>query len=166
MSRIHIGHHFYGAGNLGDDLMLAGFLRAWSAFGGATPLTCATPFDRAGQERRFPQVAWLPYDHETREQAIRECSVWLGLGGPAFETISGPWMMEHLEVELELCRRHGKPMFFLCVGVSNPEALADPRARRAGLRRARLDARRVGSPQPLRGGPGRSGHVRRRLRSG
>ena len=26
--RIHLGHHFYGAGNLGDDLMLEGFLRA------------------------------------------------------------------------------------------------------------------------------------------
>ena len=24
--RIHLGHHFYGAGNLGDDFMLAGFL--------------------------------------------------------------------------------------------------------------------------------------------
>ena len=28
MKRIHLGHHFYGAGNLGDDFMLAGFLAA------------------------------------------------------------------------------------------------------------------------------------------
>jgi hypothetical protein len=28
VKRIHLGHHFYGAGNLGDDFMLAGFLAA------------------------------------------------------------------------------------------------------------------------------------------
>lgn len=125
--KIHIGHHFYGAGNLGDDLMMAGFLQAWDQWDKRGTLACAIPFDRMAQQQRFPQVTWLPYDLETRTRAIRDCSVWLGLGGPAFETDSGTWMLEHMAVELELCQRFHKPMFFLCVGVSNREALDDPR---------------------------------------
>ena len=31
VSRVHIGHHFYGTGNIGDDLMMAGFLEALAA---------------------------------------------------------------------------------------------------------------------------------------
>jgi polysaccharide pyruvyl transferase WcaK-like protein len=124
--RIHIGHHFYGAGNFGDDLMMAGFLRAWTEWGSPGDLTCSIPFDRDCQQRRFPQVAWLPYDAAAREHAIRHCTVWLGLGGPAFETESGPWMLEHQKLEIELCRRYRKPMFFLCVGVSNRESLDEP----------------------------------------
>ncbi len=128
MMRIHIGHHFYGAGNFGDDLIMAGFLQAWGQWGNPGALTCSIPFDRVSQQRRFPQVAWLPYDLETRTEAIRHCSIWLGVGGPAFETDSGSWMLEHLAVELELCQRFHKPMFFLCVGVSNREALEDARS--------------------------------------
>lgn len=128
-TRVHIGHHFYGAGNVGDDLMMAAFLHAWRSWGSPAQLSCCTPFDRTAQERRFPDIAWLPYDPAARAHAVRNCTVWLGLGGPAFETDSGEWMLEHLEAERLLCRKHGKPMFFLCVGVSNRDALKDPRAR-------------------------------------
>ena len=41
---IHIGHVFFGSGNFGDDLVLAGFL---TGIAEATPdleLTCATLF--------------------------------------------------------------------------------------------------------------------------
>lgn len=127
--RVHIGHHFYGAGNFGDDLMLAGFLQTWRQRGMQATLTCSTPFDRLAQQRRFPEVSWLPYDLEARTHAIRHCTVWLGLGGPAFETVSGDWMLEHLETDRRLCERFGKPMYLLCAGVSNREALLDPRAR-------------------------------------
>lgn len=128
MPRIHVGHPFYGAGNLGDDLMIAGFRRAWKQWGGKWQLSCAIPFDRASQQRRFPEIAWLPWDRPAREDAIRHCDVWLGLGGPAFGNLDSSWLIEQLNQEREMCRRFGKPMFFLCVGVSNKEALNDPRA--------------------------------------
>lgn len=129
--RIHIGHHFYGAGNFGDDLMIAGFLQAAAAAGVRAHWTCATPFDRAAQRRRFPEIAWLPYDEATRVEAVRSCDLWLGLGGPAFETDSGSWMAEHLAVETTLCERFRKSMYFLCVGCSNRDALNDTRIRAA-----------------------------------
>ena len=53
--RLHVGHHFYGAGNLGDDLMLAGLLAAAAErFGlsSAPQFTCCIPFDPAPQRLR------------------------------------------------------------------------------------------------------------------
>jgi ADP-heptose:LPS heptosyltransferase/polysaccharide pyruvyl transferase WcaK-like protein len=127
--RIHIGHHFYGCGNLGDDLMLAGFLTALREAEWTGKLTCATPFDPASQRRRFPEVAWLPYDRRHREEAIRRCDVWLGLGDTPFQSEVGTWFLDHLAEELELCRRHGKPMFFLGVGCGDPAAVTHPTTR-------------------------------------
>ncbi len=129
--RIHLGHTFHGAGNVGDDLMIAGFLRAWAAFGDGASLTCASPFDRASQQLRFPQITWLPGDEDARELAVRGCDVWVATGGPAFQTTDGPWLLDQLAFDVELCRRHKKPMFFLCVGASNRAAALDPRARPA-----------------------------------
>lgn len=124
--KIYLGHHFYGAGNLGDDLMMAGFTRAWRERGLTAELTCATPFDRVALKARFPEIDWLPYDLQTRMQAIRNCTIWVGVGGPAFEADSGDWLVEHIAVELELCQRFRKPMFYLCAGVSNWRALEAP----------------------------------------
>src|SRR5262245_9671031 len=124
MATIHIGHHFFGAGNFGDDLMLQGFLDACA--GREDTFTCCMPF--GSQHRRFPRVEWRSYEAAAREQSVRDCDVWLGLGGTPFQSDSGPWFLEHLAEELELCRRFRKPMYFLGVGVGNREALADPRA--------------------------------------
>ena len=128
MIRLHIGHHFFGAGNAGDDLMLAGYLRMAGRASVPSRMTCCIPFDRAGQERRFPEVRWLPYTPDNRETCIRECDAWLGLGGSPFQTDSGPWSFDHLAGELELCRGFGKPMFFLGVGVNDEAALGRPEA--------------------------------------
>ena len=54
---LHIGHTFFGAGNIGDDLVLAGFLDGISGAPGLR-LTCGTRYDIASQRRRFPQIEW------------------------------------------------------------------------------------------------------------
>jgi polysaccharide pyruvyl transferase WcaK-like protein len=126
---IHIGHHFFGSGNFGDDLMLAGFLRSLGAVRDSLRLTCCTPFDRASQQMRFPEIEWLEYTPGLREEMISSCDCWLGLGDTPFQTDVGRWFLEHLGHELVLCRRFGKPMFFLGVGLNNPEALDDPVSR-------------------------------------
>jgi ADP-heptose:LPS heptosyltransferase len=126
---VHLGHPFYGAGNLGDDLTLAGFLGAVRRYGGRFRFTCATPFDPAPQRLRFPEVEWLPYDPAGREAAVRACDAWLGLGDSPFQTDTGPGILDRLAQELAWCRRHKKPMFFLGAGVNTEEEVADPRAR-------------------------------------
>ena len=126
-SHIHIGHHFFGAGNLGDDLMLAGFLEAArSAFLGDVTLTCCIPHEAASQRLRFPEVSWLPYDDATRAAAIAHCDIWLGLGGTPFQIADGPWFVEHLGQEAASCRVHGKPMFYLGVGVNERRVVDEP----------------------------------------
>jgi hypothetical protein len=62
--RIHIGHHFFGAGNIGDDLMIAGFLDALNSCQRDFTLSCAIPFDTGSQGIRFPEVNWLAFTAE------------------------------------------------------------------------------------------------------
>ncbi len=124
--RVHIGHHFFGSGNLGDDLMLEGFLSAarpdWLA---RAALTCCTPHDADCQRLRFPEIEWLPYDAATRAACIERADVWLGLGDTPFQATGGhTWFLDHLREEAAWCRQYGKPMYYLGVGV-NERATAD-----------------------------------------
>lgn len=126
--RVHLGHHFFGAGNLGDDLMIAGFLAAAEAGGwlSSVTLACPIPHDRKSQARRFPAIEWLPYDEATRTDSLARCDVWLGLGGSPFQTIVGTWLLDHLLAEAAWCERWDKPMFYLCVGVNDAGAADHP----------------------------------------
>lgn len=126
---IHIGHHFFGAGNIGDDLMMAGFLLAVKRYMPEAHLTCCTPHDRSSQALRFPEVEWLPYDRATRERCVQSCDVWLGLGDSPFHAEIGSWFLDHLIQEMRICRYFSKPMFFLGVGVNDALALKRPQTR-------------------------------------
>lgn len=124
--RIHIGHHFFGAGNIGDDLMLAGFERVARPFLDRFSFTCCIPPEHRSQIRRFPFIDWRPYDLSEREACVVECNAWLGLGDSPFQSDSGPWFLDHLQQELLLCSKHGRPMYFLGVGVNDCESLSYP----------------------------------------
>ena len=129
MIRVHIGHHFFGSGNIGDDYMLAGFLAlASDALPGAR-LTCCTPFDRASQQRRLPGVTWLEYTDAARDEAIAACDAWIGVGDSPFQSEVGSWFLDHLLAERDRCRRFGKPMYFFCVGVNDFGAMENPATR-------------------------------------
>ena len=120
MLRIHIGHHFFGAGNIGDDLILAGFLSVIGAEP-ALRLTCCCPHDITSQRRRFPAIEWLDYTPASRRDAIAGADGWLGLGGSPFQSDDSDWFTEHLLQEQALCGEHRVPMWFLGVGVNNEE---------------------------------------------
>lgn len=152
--RIHLGHHFYGAGNLGDDFMLAGFLAAWRLAAPPAKITGCVPFALEPLQSRFPEIRWQPYDDSARDQAIDGCDVWLGLGGSPFQSALSRWFVDHLAGELERCRRFRKPMFYLGVGVQTEAELqaADiPRlcqAARAIWTRDRASAERLRALTP------------------
>ena len=138
MKTLHIGHHFFGSGNLGDDFMLAGFLEALArrtdgreGGPGARParMTCCVPSPSGPLARRFPEVEWRPYDEATRRSCIEECDAWLGLGGSPWQAAVSRWFADHLALEQRLCEKAGKPMYFLGAGCQDRAGLADPALR-------------------------------------
>lgn len=127
--RIHLGHHFYGAGNLGDDLMLAGFLRALREIEPGAEVSGAVTFDREALARRFPGTRWHGMTLAERRSRIAACDAWLGLGGSPFQHAQSRWFVDHLAEEAALCRELGKPMWFLGIGVQTAGELADAAVR-------------------------------------
>lgn len=126
---IFIGLNYFGAGNFGDDLMLDGFLRRLGSSANRVTLVGSTPYDVESQRKRFPSVRWLTDVEGQRVAAIRAADVWLGLGCTPFQLESGPYMLDLMAGDRELCRRFGKPMVFLGSGCDSPDSVRDPRAR-------------------------------------
>lgn len=151
--RVHLGHHFYGAGNLGDDFMLAGFLAAMQSLAPGAAFTCCVPFAIEPMQQRFPTISWLPYEDRERARCIAECDVWLGLGGSPFQNARSRWFVEHLVAESEWCRSAGKPMFFLGVGVQTLKELTDLDVRRLCSHAAGIWTRDDASAERLRSLP-------------
>lgn len=151
--RIHLGHHFYGAGNLGDDFMLAGFLGAMRTIAPTATFSCCVPFPRAPLQKRFPAVDWLPYDDAARAHCIHTCDLWLGLGGSPFQSALSRWFVDHLVAEAGSCEREHKPMFFLGVGVQATSELSVPDVRRLCARAAGIWTRDAASAAHLRALP-------------
>ena len=151
--RIHLGHHFYGAGNLGDDFMLAGFFAALRSLAPDATFTGCVPFPLEPLRARFPQVTWLPYTQAERARCIAECDVWLGLGGSPFQHALSRWFLDHLLVEADLCARAKKRMFFLGVGVQGADELLSPEIQRIAAQAAGIWTRDAGSAEMLRSLP-------------
>jgi len=120
VKKIHIGHHFYGSGNIGDDYMLAGFLSAMTRKDAT--YSCCTPYDLAPLKARFPKVKWLRYDNTQRQEAVANCDIWLGLGGTPFQSAVSSWMTDHLNEEALMCKTAEKDMYFLGIGGQDEEA--------------------------------------------
>ncbi|MBL9189291.1 MAG: polysaccharide pyruvyl transferase family protein [Opitutaceae bacterium] len=153
--RIHLGHHFYGAGNLGDDFMLAGFLSAMRALAPEATFTCCVPFGLEPLRQRFPTVEWSPLEDADRARCIAECDVWLGLGGAPFQSALSRWFLDHLVGEMELCERARKPMFYLGIGIQHAADLAEADVRHLVGRAEHIWTRDFGSAEKLRALPSR-----------
>jgi hypothetical protein len=147
--RIHLGHHFYGAGNLGDDFMLAGFLGAMRTIEPAATYTCCVPFALAPLQQRFPEIEWLPYEQGRRRDCIEQSDIWLGLGGSPFQSSLSRWFVDHLSDEAETCERTRTPMFFLGVGVQTTNELTLPEVRRVCSQAAGIWTRDAASAERI-----------------
>lgn len=128
--RVHVGHHFWGMGNVGDDCMLGGFLKVLRHHGAEVRLSCCATGNLAQLTLRFPQIEWLPYTSRHRLDALCKADVWLGLGDTPFQKDAGGWMERHLDEERAMCVALGLPMHFLCVGVGDHEAMRSRAFRR------------------------------------
>ena len=151
--RIHLGHHFYGAGNLGDDFMLAGFLAAMRTLAPGVTFTSCVPFPLEPLRGRFPEITWLGYEPDLRRQCIEASDVWLGLGGSPFQSAHSRWFVDHLVAEADLCARASKPRFFLGVGVQDAAELVVPDVRRLCASSAGIWTRDTASADRLRSLP-------------
>lgn len=147
--KIHLGFHFYGAGNIGDELMLAGFLRFLRETGRFPRMTCSTPHDIVSQRHRFPEIEWMAYESELRRSSIRECDVWLGLGDTPFQSDSGMWLLDHIVEEVSMLREYSTAGYMLCVGVNNRAATLMPQAETIMADMRQLWMRDIGSANLL-----------------
>jgi polysaccharide pyruvyl transferase WcaK-like protein len=118
-----LGFSFYGSGNVGDDLMLAGFLREWQ---NRRPLFCVVPIE---QKRvlvaRFPEVLWC-----APQERQPEYDLWLGVGDTPIQIKSGLFMLELLEKEYAICAQKKIPMAFIGIGVEQEAVYQVKRFRR------------------------------------
>ena len=110
--------NFWGAGNMGDDLMLAGFLQALDHFGvsykGRFSSLCS--HNVASQTTRFPKINWI--DSSTSPNwrlALARTELVVGLGDTPFQLTSGDWSLKHLE-EVCKCIPAGAETVFINIG--------------------------------------------------
>ena len=90
-----LGFDFYGAGNIGDDLTLAGFLEALRTLRPESlpRLYGICPHDVLSQRRRFPEIEWNP-------PVLPEVACWAGVGDTPFQTTCGDWFLQYLRAAL------------------------------------------------------------------
>ena len=126
-TRLFIGNDYFGAGNVGDDLTLAGFVSAVAQHP-EMQLSACTAYDRAGVQRRFPEIRWLPGGETARDEAVRNADAWVAVGDTPFQLDSGAWLLDRNERERRRCAAFATPMYLLGVGCESSEAARDPRS--------------------------------------
>jgi len=125
-----IGLDFFGAGNIGDDLMLAGFLKGIKELGlgrSMCNLGALCSLDRVSQKTRFPEMYWVNGGVETaRAAAFKSADVMLAIGGTPFQISIGPWLLDNIEEAIEK-KRKDVPFVFVNAGSESEANRAKPR---------------------------------------
>lgn len=111
MKKIFLNFDFYGAGNIGDDLMLDGFLRGLSK---KYALYCSIPRDHSHQKMRFPEIRFIKKDE--RYKAAGQCDLWVGVGDTPFQLRSGDWFLKKLLKDASQVEGRRKNYFFIGIG--------------------------------------------------
>jgi polysaccharide pyruvyl transferase WcaK-like protein len=123
---ILMGFRFFGAGNIGDDLMIGGFLQAISNLDlDAQPsLYSCTRHNVESQRSRFPEISWSHTDQKkVYDPALIEC--WAGVGDTPFQITSGDWSLNLLLSDLSIIEQFKRRVL---VGIGAEEEI-EPRAK-------------------------------------
>lgn len=121
MIKIFLNFDFYGAGNIGDDLMLDGFLNEMKSAEAETDYYCSIPRNYYSQQLRFPGINFIP--NEDRSKTATLCDIWIGVGDTPVQVKSGDWFLEHLLRDSELKKKSRAKYYFIGVGAES-EAIA------------------------------------------
>lgn len=119
--KLFLGFDFYGAGNVGDDLMLAGFLDILLQHP-SVRISCIIPHNIRCLSRRFPEVEWLSSSQSNRAEIISRHDCWVGVGDTPFQIMSGPWFLNRILMDIDTIGARSTPMYMLGVGAES-EAL-------------------------------------------
>lgn len=96
-----MGFDFYGAGNVGDDLMIQGFLDALEDTR-QLHLSCSLPKTRVlSQRRRFQRINWYSSSSTERFENFSSNSFWIGVGGTPFQASYGPWLLNRIKSDFD-----------------------------------------------------------------
>lgn len=101
---VRVGFDFYGAGNIGDDLMVAGFIEAIKSLYSdqVVDIKILTKGDIQSQKIRFPELVWIERNesfHYTSFLDSLDC--WAGVGDTPFQLTCGPWLLKSLTDDLK-----------------------------------------------------------------
>lgn len=119
MIKIFLSFDFYGAGNIGDDLMLDGFLKALK--NNDYEFYCSIPRNSLHQQIRFPKINFVEFGK--RSEAAKQCSVWAGVGDTPVQVKSGDWFLQKLFKDNELIRERKIKYYFIGVGAEREAVL-------------------------------------------
>jgi hypothetical protein len=114
--KVFLGFDFYGAGNVGDDLMLAGFLDVASEYLPAQ-FICIIPYNVISQQLRFPMVQWMSASKAVRNEIISTCDAWVGVGDTPFQLIGGKCYINKFVQEIKLIK--GLKNYLIGVGAEH-----------------------------------------------
>lgn len=117
--KLFMGFNFYGAGNVGDDLMLAGLtehLKSKPDY----EVSCFCPYNINSQRKRFPEIKWYKEYRRInilhsyyRQRIIKKHDKWIGVGDTPFQNTGGSWLVDHI---LNDCEKISIPKYMLGVG--------------------------------------------------
>lgn len=91
---VFIDFHFYGSGNIGDDLVLDGFLQVFNQNFNLYSLITGNV---NSQILRFPQIVFEKYDLEKRRERLRNADLIIGIGDTPFQISETNWMIRHMQ---------------------------------------------------------------------
>lgn len=103
---VYVGFDFWGHGNIGDDLMVAGFQKALSSYQGVHFNThIATSYYIESQKIRFPDISWhreLPDNLPDKTAGIH--TTWVGPGTTPFQLTCGDYVLKYWLEQLPIIK--------------------------------------------------------------
>lgn len=109
-AKIILGFDFYGSGNLGDDLMLAGFLAGLEELCPQqnTQIIGTSRFDLLSQQKRFGSIRWVtPAEFLALGERPASEAILAGVGDTPVQATCGRWSLDHL-LNLRSCFKGAK----------------------------------------------------------
>ena len=115
---IFLGFDFYGSGNIGDDLMLDGFLRVISSLKNIKIFGFSN-WNVKSQSLRFPSVNWINKNQNIIDFINdSEIECWAGVGDTPFQLTIGDWFKNYLNSQLETIKKFSQKIM-INIGVEN-----------------------------------------------